>query len=389
MNRATYKPWMCVLVAASLLRITGCGQDEDGGETNDNGTNGSGPFTLTVNLVTAGAGSVALDPAGDSYDAGTSVEVTVTANPTYTFAGFSGDATGSDSTITITMDADKTITATFVGNLFVSDSDDDDVLEFDALTGEFVGEFVSSGSGGLDAPLDLVFSPDGTLLVASQEEVLAYDGDSGEPIESFVSTTTELGDIFSHTIGPNGNLFVGFTFSVLEFDGETGDEIGEFVAPGSGSLGNPQDITFGTSDNLFVLSSFLDGAVIMVNVLAFDGQSGQFLLEFVEAGSGGLSLATDFTFGPNGNLFVPNNNGAVLEFDSTSGVFVGEFARDDGVVPLVLAFGPNDNLFASAIIDDEENKILEYDGQSGELLGTFVDSDQLNEPSSLVFKPLP
>ena len=46
-------------------------------------------------------------------------------------------------------------------NLYVACQVSDAVLEYDGVTGAFVGTFVSAGSGGLDAPIDLVFATSG------------------------------------------------------------------------------------------------------------------------------------------------------------------------------------------------------------------------------------
>jgi len=45
------------------------------------------------------------------------------------------------------------------GDLYVASSGDDSVRRYDAETGAFVEVFVASGSGGLDAPVDLAFRP--------------------------------------------------------------------------------------------------------------------------------------------------------------------------------------------------------------------------------------
>jgi len=50
---------------------------------------------------------------GGSYDSGTSVEIIARPSAGYDFVGWSGDATGTGSSITVKMDSDKTITATF------------------------------------------------------------------------------------------------------------------------------------------------------------------------------------------------------------------------------------------------------------------------------------
>jgi len=68
--------------------------------------------TLDVNIV--GSGAVARDPDQPSYPYGTSVVLTATASSDYAFTGWSGSASGTANPLTVLMNADKTITATFV-----------------------------------------------------------------------------------------------------------------------------------------------------------------------------------------------------------------------------------------------------------------------------------
>ncbi|CAL2105085.1 putative repeat protein (TIGR02543 family)/predicted secreted protein (Por secretion system target) [Tenacibaculum sp. 190524A02b] len=68
--------------------------------------------TLTVN-ATNGSVSTNPNPTNGTYDDGTSVVLTATPDAGYQFDGWSGDATGNTNPLTITMDADKTVTATF------------------------------------------------------------------------------------------------------------------------------------------------------------------------------------------------------------------------------------------------------------------------------------
>jgi uncharacterized repeat protein (TIGR02543 family) len=67
---------------------------------------------LTPTLV--GQGSVGLSPPGGIYDVGTTVTLTATPNPGWRFDAWSGDLLGSTNPATLSMDADKTVTATFV-----------------------------------------------------------------------------------------------------------------------------------------------------------------------------------------------------------------------------------------------------------------------------------
>jgi uncharacterized repeat protein (TIGR02543 family) len=66
--------------------------------------------SLTVHTV--GEGTVAKDPDQAIYDYGDVVTLTVTAAPGWTFIEWSGDLTGSENPETLTMDGDKTVTAT-------------------------------------------------------------------------------------------------------------------------------------------------------------------------------------------------------------------------------------------------------------------------------------
>ncbi|WP_198517120.1 InlB B-repeat-containing protein [Tenacibaculum sp. SZ-18] len=67
-------------------------------------------YTLTLNATD---GTITPDPAGGTYDDGTSVTLTATPDAGYEFVEWSGDASGTTNPLIITMDADKTITATF------------------------------------------------------------------------------------------------------------------------------------------------------------------------------------------------------------------------------------------------------------------------------------
>jgi parallel beta-helix repeat protein len=71
-------------------------------------------YTLTISYAGNGSGLVSLDPPGGSYDYGTIVTLTAVADPSSSFTGWSGDAGGTTNPITLTMDADKAVTATFI-----------------------------------------------------------------------------------------------------------------------------------------------------------------------------------------------------------------------------------------------------------------------------------
>jgi len=74
-------------------------------------------FTLIANSftlnVTAVNGTVAINPNQLTYTSGSNVELTATPNSGYTFTSWSGDATGTTNPLTVTMNANKNITANF------------------------------------------------------------------------------------------------------------------------------------------------------------------------------------------------------------------------------------------------------------------------------------
>ena len=122
-------------------------------------------YALTVNTV--GSGSVSLNPPGGVYDSGT--VVTLTANPSsgFQFTNWSGDLTGSANPATITMDAAKSVTATFVAIQY-------------ALTVSTVG----SGSVSLNPPGGVYDAGTVVTLTANPASGFQFNAWSGDLIGS-------------------------------------------------------------------------------------------------------------------------------------------------------------------------------------------------------------
>jgi DNA-binding beta-propeller fold protein YncE len=207
-------------------------------------------------------------------------------------------------------------------DLFVCSYDGDAILEYDGSTGAFVSTFIPSG-GILDQPMDVVWAPDGTVLITSLTAgcVLRYTGGG-----TFLAASPCLGAGgvgTGLTFAPNGNLFVcWFRISpalaaVYEYTGPNHDI---FVKSYTGGLGVPSAATIGPDGNLYVSDFPSD------RVLRFSTATGGLIGTFVVTGSGGLDGPRDLAFGPNGNLFVISNyTNAVLEYNGTTGAFIGTF----------------------------------------------------------------
>jgi uncharacterized protein (TIGR02145 family)/uncharacterized repeat protein (TIGR02543 family) len=83
-----------------------------------------GIYTITADVTPVGGGTVSRNPDKTGYTSGEQVTVTATAASGYAFKGWSGASTSTGSSITVTMDGNKTLTANFMETGPVTDSRD-------------------------------------------------------------------------------------------------------------------------------------------------------------------------------------------------------------------------------------------------------------------------
>ncbi len=97
-----------LIISMMLTIVLGISFCKDKPDTNTD------QYTLTINKTGNGTVTSNPDPTGGNYDEGTSVTLTAVADSGWSFDGWSGDLSGSNTTETITMDGNKTVTATFM-----------------------------------------------------------------------------------------------------------------------------------------------------------------------------------------------------------------------------------------------------------------------------------
>ena len=225
--------------------------------------------TLTLNVV--GAGDVALDLDKLGYDPSDTETLTATAATHWSFDGWSGDLTGSSNTETLLMDADKTVTATFVTDPsfdynFLFDSDGD--LEGWSLDSQLA---LASHTGGLV-----------TLTPTTDQWARFSLFDFPIPAASYNKVTITLN---------NGST--------------DDDELGIIVNNGSEQTLIPYTMISGADTQVIDLTQFA----------AWSGDVSQFRIRFADADAGGGTLQTGRSSGT-GNITI---NDIVFEYDHALG----------------------------------------------------------------------
>jgi WD40 repeat protein len=256
------------------------------------------------------------------------------------------------------------------------------VAQFDGPTGDFVTRFAFRNAGQFNG---MTWGPNGNLYASHQLNVgrwrvAEFDGTTGVFIQNVINIQNAGFSVAKGlAFGPDGDLFVGdfFRGRVARYDGTTFQEI---AATPDGSIGTPSGMHITSNGNLMVLSggnnlireySISDGGLIPVGV--FNDLPG-------------VIQPQDFTWGPNGNIFVTAGSaGGVLEIDSTDGTFIDYFTPQGNSLPTNgLAFDEFGRFLVSIVFP--VSQINEYDAATGALTGLFIDDTDLGIPTLISIK---
>jgi hypothetical protein len=272
-------------------------------------------FTLTVTKLGSGSGTVTSNPAGidcgatcsATYNSGTMVDLTASADAGSVFAGWTDAGCFGTGSCTVTINADTSVIAYF--NLPSSPP-----VSFDPATYFGVGTgpvSVAVGDFNGDGFLDLVVANAGSNNVS----ILLGDGTSGFGLATDFPVGTQPSSV---VVGDfNGD---GFLDLVVANAGS--NDISILLGDGTGSFGSATDFPVGTQPSSVMVGDFNGDANLDLAVANLGSDSVSILLG---DGTGGFGSATDFPVGTQpGSVMVGDFNGdanldlAVANFGSNN-----------------------------------------------------------------------
>ena len=247
------------------------------------------------------------------------------------------------------------------------------------LGGNYLGDFVMPGSGGLSFPQEVVWHPDGFLLVTGRGNtaVLKYDGMTGDFIGHFTSGYS-LDNPTKTSIWQDSLLYVsqwGVTQNkVARFDLKTGVFVDEFTSTGvPNGCGHAWD-----DDGNLLVAQYGNG--VNGKVWKF-GPDGNYLGDFVSSAQ--LQGPVNLWFDETGALFVADwTLGSVLKFDGSSGAFAAQPVSGLNNVE-GYAFDNSGRLY---LCDWTANKVFRFDFSTGALT-PFITTGGLAAPNSILIRP--
>lgn len=266
------------------------------------------------------------------------------------------------------------LTAIELHDLYISNNQNNSVVIIDEVTGEFLGDFINPGSGGLGQTQEMIINGEGNFIVSGVASpfLLLFDTE-GNFIRNFSSGYT-LGGPTKMELGPDNLLYVSQWTNninnIARFEYETGAFVDEFVTGIDRAMGHAWD-----SEGNYYLASFGSGQVTKYDS---DGN----LLSTIGASTlaGPVDLWIDE--GRNGIFVLDWSSGRVSIFNLETLAFERHFISGMQSVEGAL-FGRDNALY---LCDWNANSVNEYDLESGALRRSMQFSE-LNSPNDVIYGP--
>ncbi len=182
------------------------------------GINGEGDFcTLSISINPLGGGSVS-PPSSNRHEQGTQVTLTATPATCYRFTHWSGDASGASSTLTITMDSDKSV-----------------VANFSKVPYSLTTSVSPSGSGSITPSSGSYDCGESVTLTATPASCYRFDYWEGDALGA--SSTITI------TMNSNKNVVANFTTIRYSLSTSVSPSGSGSIAPSSGSYDCGESVT--------------------------------------------------------------------------------------------------------------------------------------------------
>lgn len=258
-------------------------------------------------------------------------------------------------------------------DLLVSSRATNSVKRYDGMSGEYLGDFVEPGAGGLGATQEVLLAPNGNLIVSGRANnaILEFHPKTGAYVGAYTTGYT-LRDPTKMTWGPDGDLYVSQwagSNTVARFDGATG----QFVEEVTPSLDRPMQHAWDDEGTLYVA---IFGSK-EVRRFASGATAGE-----VFTSGWALQGPVNLWFDAAGSLNVVDwPAGRVERFEASTGNYDSPYIQ--GMTnPEGWAYGPDGRLY---IADWTAQRVNAYDPETGGFLETFASGGGVGDPNSILF----
>jgi pectate disaccharide-lyase len=273
-------------VSASGITFNGSAPDIGARESGNTTTT----FTLTTTASPSTGGSVARSPNASSYASGTVVTLTAVPATGFIFSGWSGDASGTNTSTTITMNANKTVTANFTAS----------TTSFTLTT------TANPSTGGT-----ITRSPNATSYASGTVVTLTATPASGFSFGSWSGSVTGTSTSITVTMNANKTVTANFTASTTSFTLTT--------------TANPS--TGGTITRSPNATSYANGTIVTLTATPSSG----FSFGSWSGGATGTTTSTTVTMNANKTVtanFNANTGNTTLRIDDKAATGTGYCSAD-------------------------------------------------------------